>query len=140
MGGVTHGCENPYFPRNKRRPQDIASSKGSRSSGRVAGPTLHWSLRLGVFQLEAGILSPGRISKEVPRILRNPIELGRSELHLPPVADGEHTRRLAGRKRRRLSLLVQSAAADHSLPSTQEMFRRSRRLIACTRACRGYWT
>ena len=47
---------------------------------------------------------------------------------------------LAGCDRRPLSLLVQSAAAAHSLPSTRGLFRHTRRLVACAGSCRGCWT
>lgn len=139
-GGATRGCEHSNFLGKGCRPRDLASSKSSASCGRLAEPSLHRYLRLGIFELEDGILSSGASSKEVPGILRNSIELGRGELHLPPVADREHAYGLAGRERRRLSLLVQSAAAAHTYSSTQELFRRNRCPVARARSGCGCWT
>ena len=81
-----------------------------------------------------------RFYKKVSGILCNSIELGRSERHLPPAADREHACRLAGRERRRLSLLVQSAAADHPHPSPHGLFRSSCGPIPRTRSSSISWT
>ena len=125
-GGFARGCKYPNFSRKGCRTQNLASFKASRSYGRLAESSLHWYLRLGIFELETGILSSSGSSTEVPGILRNSVELRRSELHLPPVADRGHVNRLVGRDRRWLSLLVQSAAADYSYPSAQGLFRGGR--------------
>ena len=45
------------------------------------------ALPAGHMRAEARVLSSGGSTKEVPGILCNSIELGRSELHLPPAAD-----------------------------------------------------
>ena len=139
-GGITRGFEHPNVPRKGCYPRGSASFRASRSCGRLARPSLHRYVRLGIFELETGILSSSASSKEVPGILRSSIELRRSELHLPPVADRPNACWLAGCDRRPLSLLVQSAAAAHSLPSTQGLFRHTRRLVACAGSCRGCWT
>ncbi len=134
---VTRGCEYPNVRQRGCRPRCLASFKASKSCGRLAESSLHWYLRLGIFELETGILSSTASSTEVLGVLRDSIELRRSELHLPPVANREDACRLAGRDRRWLSLLVQGAAADHSHSSAQGLLRRSRRLGACTRSSRG---
>src|SRR5882762_1168106 len=55
---------------------------------------LCWHIRMGVSKLEAWLLSSQAALRQIPESLRHAPEHGRSELHLPPLSNGEVAARL----------------------------------------------
>src|ERR1700733_9491348 len=76
-----------------RTPSFLYARPGRRCKAPSA--PLCWDVRLGVSNLEAGVLSCRHAREEVPSILWNTTDFSRSELHLPCPADGEDARGLA---------------------------------------------
>ena len=88
----------------------------SRGAVRISGhgDGLRRDLGMGVSGVEAVVLSGEAGLGKVSRILREPLEFDRSELHVPAFSHGEVAGGLGGRHACRIQVCDQGAPIDHA--------------------------